>query len=379
MRFKDIPGHEDVKARLREMADSGHIPHALLLEGQPGSGKYALARAFAQYIHCTDRTADGDSCGRCPSCVQHQTFNHIDTYFTFPVIKRGSVGLSSDWLPEFRKFITDNPFMDKERWPAMLGNPNAQPIIYVEEATALVARLNVAARQSAYKIVLLWQTERLGEPTANKLLKLIEEPHSDTLFIMTSDNAEAVLPTIYSRTQRINVRPYSPHEIAGILTGNYSIDPGAAQTAADLADGNINNALRLVSTDGSSDPNLELFISLMRLAWTRKVKELRLWSNQIAELGREKSMRFYDYCARMVRENFILNIGKTDLNSLSREEMEFSRRFAPYINVYNVEDIFRLLTEARNDVAQNVNGKIIAFDLAIKMILLIKRGVEAPK
>ena len=175
------------------------------------------------------------------------------------------------------------------------------------------------------------------------------------------------------------MRPYSPHEIAGILTGNYSIDSGAAQTAADLADGNINNALRLVSTDGSSDHNLELFISLMRLAWTRKVKELRLWSNQIAELGREKSMRFYDYCARMVRENFILNIGKTDLNSLSREEMEFSRRFAPYINVYNVEDIFRLLTEARNDVAQNVNGKIIAFDLAIKMILLIKRGVEAPK
>ncbi|MDE6301622.1 MAG: AAA family ATPase [Muribaculaceae bacterium] len=379
MRFADIPGHQEIKRRLRAMADTGHIPHALLLEGPAGVGKFALARAFAQYIHCTDRTPDGDSCGRCPSCLQHQSFNNIDTFYTFPVVKRGTAGLSTDWLPEFRQFLTDSPFMDSDRWPSLLGNVNAQPLIYVEEASALVSRLNVAARQSAYKIVLLWQPERLGEATANKLLKLIEEPYSDTLFIMTSDNPEAILPTIYSRTQRISVRAYSPAEIVDILSSQFAIDRESATIAADLADGNVNAALRMVSVDKDKSRYLDLFMSLMRLAWTRKVKELRDWSNDVAAQGREDSIRFYDYCARMIRENFILNLGHADLNMLTDEELTFSRRFSPYINIYNVEDIFRLLTEARNDVARNTNGKIVAFDLAIKMILLIKRGVEAPK
>lgn len=379
MKFADIPGHEDVKNRLRRMAETGHIPHALMLEGPAGTGKFALARAFAQYIHCTDRTPDGDSCGKCPACVQHEKFNHIDTFYSFPVIKKGKTGLSSDWLPEFRKFITDWPFMDWERWPSMLSNDNAQPQIYVEEAEALISRLNLSARQSAYKIVLLWLPEKLNESTANKLLKLIEEPASDTLFLLVSNNSETVLPTIYSRTQRIFVPAYSPVQLAGILSDQFAIDPTEAEIAAELADGNINTAIRLVSTDQAKARYLELFMSLMRLAWTRKVKELREWSNTIAAEKREGSMRFYDYCARMIRENFILNLHCDKLNSLTADELNFSRKFSPYINVYNVEDIFSLLTQARNDVARNANGKIVAFDLAIKMILLIKRGVEAPK
>ena len=377
MRFADIPGHDDVKRRLREMADSGNIPHALLLEGRPGAAKFALVRAMAQYIHCTDHTPDGDSCGRCPACLQHQKFNHIDTFFTFPYLKKGSrTTLSEDYLPEWRQFLHDSPYMDFELWLSMLGNANGQPQIFVDEAAALSDRLTRTPRQSKYKIVLLWLPERLQESAANKLLKLIEEPYSDTLFLMSSNSPREILPTIYSRTQRIDVTRYSDSEIAAILSGRHAVATEEAEAVAPLADGDITKALRLVSPDKTKAVYLDLFIRLMRLAYTRKVGELRKWSVEVAALGREGSMRFYDYCAHLVRENFILNIGDLNLVSMAPDELEFSRRFSPFINVVNVERIFDTLTAARNDTGLNANGKIVAFDLAVKMILLIKQGQE---
>ena len=376
MRFADIPGHEDVKNRLRAMVDSGHIPHALLLEGPEGSAKFSLARALASYIHCTNRS-DGDSCGKCPSCLQHQNLNHIDTFFSFPVLRKksGQDTISDDYAPEWRQFLHDSPFMDFSQWLSLLGNVNGQPVMYVDEATELLRRLNLTARQSKYKIVLMWLPERLNEAAANKLLKLVEEPYSDTLFIMTSDNPDNILPTIYSRTQRIGVKRYSDDEVAAILARE-GVDEDEAFALASLSDGNVNSALRMLGTDKLKQRYLELFMSLMRLAYTRKVGELRRWSEEVAALGREATMRFYDYCARMVRENFILNIGDRRLVAMSPEEMDFSKRFSPFINVANVEAIFNTLNSAVEDTALNGNAKIIAFDLAVKMILLIKRGQE---
>ena len=220
MRFADIPGHEDVKRRLRQMVDEGRIPHALLFEGPAGSGKFALARALAQYIHCSHRTPEGDSCGECPECRQHQTFNHIDTVYSFPVVKKGGKpAVSDDYIDDFREFMAKYPYMDFDRWLMALDNINAQPQIYVEEGNSLLRRLSFMARQSQYKIVLLWLPERFKEETANKLLKLVEEPFGDTIFLMVSNNSRRILPTIYSRTQRISVKRYDDYELMSILEG----------------------------------------------------------------------------------------------------------------------------------------------------------------
>lgn len=379
MKFADVPFHNDVKIRLRGMADSGRMPHALLLEGVGGSGKFMLARALAQYIHCTDRTAEGDACGKCPNCIQHEQFNNIDTFYTFPVLKKsGKTALSQDYMPEFREFLGESPFMDTELWLGKLGNANGQPQIYVDEVAEMVSRMNVAPRQSKYKIVLIWLPERLREEAANKLLKLLEEPHSDTLFILASDSPSDILPTIYSRTQRIAVRRYSDSEAARILSDS-GIDDNSALNAAALAEGNINEALKTLGTEKNTRQNLDIFIRLMRAAWTKKVAELREISNEIAGMGREGSARFYEYCARMIRENYIMNLGEPELNSLSTEESAFSLKFSPFINSANVLDIFRVMSEARDDTLMNGNGKIIAFDLGVKMILLIKRATDASK
>lgn len=375
MKFSDIPGHEDVKRRLRDMADKGRIPHALLLEGPAGSGKFALARAFAQYIHCEDRTPDGDSCGRCPSCLQHEAFNQIDTYFSFPIVKKSSSSsaISDDYMTDFRDLLTENQFMDFESWLLKLDNINAQPLIYVSEANELLRKLSLTAHSSRYKIVLMWLPERLKEDAANKLLKLVEEPYADTLFIMTSDNSRAILPTIYSRTQRIGVKRYSDADVAGYMAARYGLDADSAARISRLAAGNVSEATKLISLSKESDEYLQLFMELMRKAYTRDVASLKAWAADVAGLGREREIKFLEYCARMVRENFILNIHTPDLNCLNNSEMAFSARFSPFINERNVLKIFKTLNDAKADIAANANAKLVNFDVAIKTILLLKQ------
>lgn len=372
MKFADIPDHLQTKARLRDLVDSDRIPHALLLEGPTGSAKFALARALAQYIHCEHRTPDGDSCGSCPSCKQHQSFNHIDTIFSFPIVKKRDSGLSEDFLPEFRDYLKQYPFMDFEKWLEFLDNVNAKPQIYVDEANSLIQKLNFTSHNSKYKIVLMWLPERMREDTANKLLKLIEEPYPDTLFILTSDNPQNILPTIYSRTQRVAVKRYDASTLADYLATVYPVDAQAAQETARLAEGNISKAVKLISVSNDNALFLDMMMQLMRKAYTRKVKELKEWSVELAKLGREQQMRFYDYCARMMRENFILNLNIPQLNFLNPDEAGFSSKFHPFINAKNVEQLYRVFFDARTDLSFNGNAKIINFDVAIKVILLLK-------
>lgn len=373
MKFADIYGHDDVKARLREMADTGRLPHALLLEGPSGVGKFALARAFAQYIHCTNRTPDGDSCGCCPSCRQHESFNHIDTEYSFPVVKKsGRPALSDDYLDVFRDFMGKYPYMDFDHWLEALDNINAQPQIYVEEGNELLRRLTFMARQAKFKIVLLWLPERFKEETANKLLKLIEEPFGDTIFIMVSNNSRGILPTIYSRTQRITVRRYTDDDVAEILERR-GITPEAAADTSRIAAGNINEALKLAEVSADRLKFFDLFVSLMRKAYSRKVGELRQWSVDVAALGREPAMQFIDYSARLIRESFIMHLSDPRLLTLNSAELAFTIKFFPFINEKNILDMVALFDDARRDIAANANGKIVFFDLAVKVIMLIRR------
>lgn len=375
MRFADIPGHDDVKQRLISQVDEGHMPHALLIEGPAGSGKFALARALAQYMHCTNRITGHDSCGKCPSCQQHQTFNHADTVFSFPIIKRGSTSnpVSDDYLPEFRDFLTESQWMDYEDWLQRLDNINAQPVIYVSEANELLRKLNYTAVTSRFKIVLMWLPEKLREDAANKLLKLVEEPHSDTIFMLVSNSPRQILPTIYSRTQRVGVKRYADEEVADYLASACGVDEADAAQIAKLAEGNMARALSLISVSKERQLYLDLFKELMRKAYTRKVADLKAWAADLAALGREREMQFLDYCARMIRENFILNLKEPELNCLTADELQFSINFSPFINEKNVIKLFKVINDAKVDIAANGNAKLINFDVALKTILLLKK------
>lgn len=374
MKFADIPYHEHAKERLRSMIDSDRIPHALLIEGPAGIGKFALARAAAQYIHCENRSG-GDSCGVCPSCLQHQSFNHIDTHFAFPVIKKKSDRASycDDFIGEWRDYMSANPYMDFQKWVIALGSPTTQPQIYADEADALIRKLSFTSHSSRYKIAIMWLPERLNVTGANKLLKQIEEPYPDTIFILVSNKPAEILPTIYSRTQRLQLKRLPDHVVARYLSDNFSVDITDATALAHIAEGNMISAVNSLSLSKENQSYLDSFMSLMRLAYQRNVKELREWASEAAALGRESELRFLEYCQRLIRENFIYNLHITELNYLNRDEAAFSRNFARFINERNVLQIADLLDKAAIDIAGNANGKIVMFDLAVHVILLLKQ------
>ena len=372
MRFADIPFHDDVKDRLRAMVDGDRVPHALLLEGPAGAGKFALARAMAQYMHCEDRR-DGEPCGRCPSCVQHQTFNHIDTLFSFPVVKKGKTALSADYADVFRDFMEQSPFMDFEQWLVRLDNINAKPLIYVEEGLELIRRLGFTSHSARHKVVLLWLPERMKEETANKLLKLVEEPSDDYRFIMVSNSPTEILPTVYSRTQRVQVRRYDDDEVARWLMNEKAVGADDARAIARLSGGNLNRALAQLGNSRRSKVYFDYFVRLMRLAYQRKIVELRGWGTELAAEGREPAMGFFEYAVRMLRENYIYALHVAPLNAMNGEEEAFSRNFSPFVNERNIEDLMRVFDDARIDIAANTNAKLVCFDVALKVILLLKR------
>lgn len=372
MKFSDIPGHENVKERLRSMVNDDRLPHALLLQGPPGVGKFAMARALAQYIHCENRH-DGDSCGCCPACIQQQSFNHIDTIFSFPVVKgKNREATSDDYITDWRDFISENPYMDFSRWLSALGNANAKPVMYVEESAALIHKLNFTAHKARYKTVLMWLPERMNTECANKLLKLVEEPFADTIFIMASNAPQEILPTIYSRTQRIEMKRLADSTVASYLSDNMGIDPTDALAVAHLSEGNMLEAIKQVSLGNQRRESLELFMRLMREAYKRDIRALKQWSVDVAALGREGEITFLTYCERMVRENFIYNLRQPALNYLNRDEAGFSSKFARFITERNVARLIDELNSAITDITGNANAKIVLFDLAVKVIMLIR-------
>lgn len=375
MKFSDIPGHAKVKDHLRNLVDDNNMPHALLLEGPAGIGKFSLARALAQYIHCENRT-DGEPCGHCDACVQHQSLNHIDTHYVYPVVKLEKMNtppVSGDFFTEWKEYLAENPYMSFDRWTAGFDKKNAQPIIYVTESAELIRILSYTTHGSRYKIVLLWLPEKMNEECANKLLKLIEEPFEDTIFIMTSDNPAAILPTIYSRLRRVEMKRLSDADIAGYLEHHYSVDRQEAMATAHIAEGSVIAAEENIAMSGDRKEFFDMFIQLMRLAYQRKVKELREWGNTLAGWGREREIKFYEYSQRLVRENFIYNFAIPDLNYLNREEASFSVNFARFINERNAEKLIEVMNRAMTDIAGNANGKIVNLDTAIKIIFLLKQ------
>ncbi|MDE7402354.1 MAG: DNA polymerase III subunit delta [Muribaculaceae bacterium] len=374
MRFDTLPGHEDIKRRLRGLKESGHIPHALMLTGPSGSGKMILARTFAQYLHCQN-PANGEPCGHCNNCRLHQENSHPDLHFIYPIVKnkKGGITVSADRSNEWFKMLADYPAMPEEKWLEIIEAGNSQPTIYVEEAAEIIRADSTPAYTSSHKIFIIWRPERLGTETANKLLKVIEEPAEDTIFILVCNNELQLLPTIFSRVQRIPVGRLSQSEIAEYLHKRYNFIDSTANQYAALCNGSLIRADELGQNSGEREEFLEIYREVMRSAYAKRVLELRKLSEKIAAFGREKIRRYLDYTASMLRENFIYNMRVPQLNTLTPEEEQFSSRFSPFVNHLNVERFLIETDRAKREVERNANSKIVLFDYFLLTIILLHK------
>lgn len=372
--FSDVIGQEALKAKLRQEVQEGRIPHAQLFCGPAGTGKLPLALAYARYICCPHRTAE-DACGTCPSCVKWEKLVHPDLHFMFPIVKntKAKKEVCNDYIAEWRRLLLNTSYFSLNHWLGEMNAENGQAIIYAKESDEITRKLSLKSSEGGYKVTIVWLPEKLHEVCANKLLKLLEEPPEKTVFLLVSEAPEMLLATILSRTQRRNIPKIEEGAIAAVLQQKYGIGQEDSTAIAHLANGDFIKALETIHLNEENELFFNLFVSLMRLSYQRKIREMRQWSEQLAGLGRERQKNFLEYCQRMIRENFIYNLRRPEMNYMTKAEREFSNRFSPFVNERNVMGIMDELSEAQRHIEGNVNARMVFFDFSLKMIVLLKQ------
>ncbi|MBP5340562.1 MAG: AAA family ATPase [Prevotella sp.] len=373
MTFSEVIGQEEVRERLMQMVSETRLPHALMLCGPSGVGKKALAIAFGCHLLSLNNAS-----GLEEESAMLKKLEHPDLHFTYPTIKLPSMGsdhipVSDDFARDWHELLMHGPYFSMDEWLTAMGAENQQAIITAGESDELVRKLSLKSSQGGYKVSIVWLPERMNIACANKLLKLIEEPPQQTVFIMVCEEPDKLLETIRSRVQRIDVKRLPVETIEQALTERRGIDPQQAHRLARLANGSWMKALQELQVGTENEQFLNLFIELMRLAYQRKVRELRKWSDTMAAFGREKQKRFFDFFLRLVRENFIFNFQQPDLCYMTQKEEDFARNFARFINEDNVIQLYELANLCIRDIGQNANAKIVFFDFALKVAASLKR------
>ncbi len=375
MFFRDIPGRSEIAERLIRSVRDHRVSHAQLFAGGEGTGKFAMAIAYAQYISCQSRT-ETDSCGECPSCIKYSKLIHPDLHFVYPIIKSKKFPdpVCDNYLPEWRSFIAADPFITMNNWLNQLEVENSQPVIYAAEASEILRKLSLKTYEAEYKVMIIWLPERMHQTAANKMLKILEEPPEKTLFLLLTDEVDKIIPTILSRCQLLKFPGIKGEDIASYLVKTFSLTTERAGEIAHISNGNLARAIELAGSADATNNELESFRLLMRHAWKRDVAGLTGWSDEMASGGREAQKSFLVYCLSLLRNNFILNnnSGSASHTYMTGTEAEFSSKFYPFVNANNIENLYEEFNKAHYHIESNGNAKIVFLDLSLQVALLLR-------
>ena len=375
MDFNEVIGQKEAISRLKELADTKRVPHAMMLCGPQGCGKMAIAIAFASYILTHDID---DELRLRQANVMLSNYEHPDLHFSYPVIRPAGTSsehkmISDDFSKEWREMLKKDAYFTMDHWLAGMNAANQQALIGAGESDDLIHKLSLKSSQGGYKVSIIWLPERMNGECANKLLKLLEEPPYKTLFIMVCEQPEKLLETIRSRVQRFDIRRIDDESLKQALKTRRGLDEDIAKRITHIANGNWNRALENLDANNDNRQFFDMFVMFMRLTYMRNVKELKKWSEVTAGYGREKQRRMLQYFMTMVRESFMYNFHKPELCYMTLEEEQFTKNFARFINEANVIEINELLERCFRDIGQNANAKVVFFDMALKMIVLLIR------
>jgi DNA polymerase-3 subunit delta' len=374
MKFSDISGYESLKTQLIQSVISDQIAHAQLFLGPEGGPNLALALAFSTYINCLNRTPE-DSCGECDACRKNAKLVHPDVHFAFPVsatkkIKAKDV-ISVKFLSEWRNFVIQDPYNNAGGWNNYFGGENKQLNISRQESREIIKNLSLKPFEGLYKIMIIWLPEYMHPAGANALLKILEEPPRNTLFLLVSNDETKLLSTILSRTQIVHIRPFSDEEIKALLINQHFIEEDKAGQIAHLVDGNINEALRLARE--VEDDSHKMFRDWMRLCYVGDLMELTKWTEKFNAMSKVAQQTLFHYGLSMMREALIVNSNELELSRLMGEELEFVKNFSKILSLESIEKISDILNEAFYHIERNAHSKILFLSVSLKIFEIFKK------
>lgn len=368
MRFSDIPGLTECKKVLTDAVSHHHAAHAQLFVGTEGALNLPMALAYATYLHCENRSGD-DACGTCAACSKNLKYVHPDTHFVFPLSNvkgdKDEERFKADILKQWRSFLAEQPFGNLDDWTNHYGGEDKQALISREESREIIKTLSLKPFESKNKVMIIWQPELMHSSAANGILKILEEPPPHTFFILVTNAADRLLPTIISRTQIVTIPLLGDEELLQYLQETKSLEKTRAEKIAQLADGNINLALKLI--DNEEDNNSLRFTEWMRACYKRNFSLLVSMAEDYHGLDKLSQKNLITYSINMMRETLLYTAGANSMNRTRGEELKFVQDFSKVMNIDKVEQSFKLMNEATYHLERNGSAKMIFLDLSLKI------------
>ncbi|SHI65588.1 DNA polymerase-3 subunit delta' [Hymenobacter daecheongensis DSM 21074] len=377
MRFSEIPNQAAVKQLLRQSVRRQHVAHAQLFRGAEGSAALALALAYATFLNCENRQPEAeDSCGKCASCQKTDKLIHPDLNFIVPVTTTKAVAkeaVSSKFMAEWRGFVLENPYQGLNDWMQHIGAENKQGSISKEESLQLLKLVSLKAFEARFKIVIVWLPELMHPAAANAVLKLLEEPPADTIFLLVSFAPEQLLPTIISRVQPVVVRPYSENDLTAYLRDQHQVPEVKARQLAQLAEGNLGFALAARTAAGSSDNDyFAFFVEWMRQCYGYKVDKLLSQSDEFQKLGRENQKEFLHYALGVLRKVLLFGIDAQFVPHLPAAEQPFVQGFSRFVHRRNADSLTTEINDAHYHIERNANPRMVFVDISLRIAELLQ-------
>lgn len=366
MQFKDIIGQEAIKQRLITSVNENRVSHAQLFLGPEGAGGLALAVAYAQYLSCEDKQPD-DSCGVCSSCRKYQKLMHPDLHFSYPTFGTPKE-TSLDFIEQWRDAFLTNPYLSLDLWRGYVDSGNKQANINIAECHQIIKKLSFKPFESVYKVLILWLPEYLDKQ-GNALLKVIEEPQPNTLFLLVAQNQDQILNTILSRTQLIKIPCLNYEDIKGQLINKHHQTDTAASEIAYLSNGNMTEALGMLQHDTKGYHTQ--FVQWLRLCFGNKGLEILSFVDQASKMGRENQKNFLRYGTSFIRECTLLRAGAERIVKLPEEELETAKKMSAVINNAMAQAIITELEKAHYHIERNANPKILFLDVSLQIIKVL--------
>ena len=367
MQFKEIVGQEAIKQRLINSINENRVSHAQLFLGPAGSGSLALAVAYAQYLACEDKSPD-DSCGVCPACRKYQKLVHPDLHFSYPFFAKHKEDTAITFIEQWRGAFLENPYLSLDNWRNYLEAENKQANINIAECHQIIKKLSFKPFESAYKILILWLPEFLDKQ-GNALLKIIEEPQPNTLFILVAENQDQILNTILSRTQLIKIPALGYNDIKNHLITVHQQTESAAAEIAYLSNGSLSETLALLQHENKGYH--ALFVQWLRLCFGNKGAEVIPFTDQLAKMGRENQKNFLRYGVNFIRECCLLLSGAGSLVHLPAQELETAQKMTNVMGLDAASAIITELEKAHYHIERNANPKILFLDVSLQIIKVL--------
>lgn len=369
MQFKDVIGQQELKNHLVQEVEAGKISHAQLFLGKSGYGGLPLALAFVQYLFCENKNGI-DSCGTCSSCHKVTQLQHPDVHFSFPSVQ--SLNKKSDgFIKEWREQVNEQPYFGLNDWVRRIDEKERTPIIGTEESQEIIRKLSLKSYEGGFKVMIIWKAEEMNPTCANKLLKILEEPPKDTLFILLCEAQDAMLPTILSRTQTVKIPRINSDDLTDYLRKYHPSVSSNSDSIIARADGDVIEARALIGDHQEHDENRLLFIQLMRACYKKDVFAMLDWAESAAASNKERQKIFLQYALHMFRQSMLHNYTENQLTRVSQEEDQFLTNFARFITGNNILDFMDMFNNAHFHIDRNANAKILFTNLCFNVMRFI--------